>query len=181
MRICISINASSQVARSAVGSGRPVRPPCARIRFWRAASRDRLRRRPTPTRHRRGAAARTACGGRAADPGGPGADDAVAAESVQCRPDHSPVRAVDVRRATPQASRRGGWRRSVHKCAPARCWGSSPEVATRLPDTPDRFTSMLERPGRLAARRRARPAPNTRADLRHRCQPGSMPTVPASA
>jgi hypothetical protein len=96
-------------ARSAVdGSGRSVRPPCARIRFWRAASRDRLRRHRTPARHHRGTPARTAWGGHVVDRGAPGADDGAAGESVQCRPGHSPVGAVDVCRVTPQASRRGG-------------------------------------------------------------------------
>ena len=128
-----------------MGLAGPVRSPCARIRFWRAASRDRLRRRRTPARHRRGAPARTAWGGRVGDRGAPGADDGVAGESVQCRPGHSPVRAVDVCRVTPQASRRGGWRRPVHTCAPPGCWGSSPKVVTRLAGMLDRFTSMLER------------------------------------
>ena len=154
MRICISINTSSQVQRrrptprpadadrrhdqQLMGLAGPVRPPRARIRFWRAASRERLRRRRTPTRHHRGTPARTAWGGHVGDPGGPGADDGVAAESVQCRPGHSPVGAVDVCTVTPQASRRGGWRRSVHKCAPPGCLGKFPQ-------------------GRDPARRHARP------------------------
>ena len=145
------------------------------------ASRDRLRRRRTPTRHHRGTPARTAWDGHVGDPAGPGADDGVAAESVQCRPGHSPGRAVDVCTVTPQASRCGGWRGSVHKCAPPGCWGSSPEVVTRLAGTLDRFTSMLER-----LRSDSRPtAYSTRyRHLSQICAPvsaGSMPTVTASA
>ena len=135
------------------------------------ASRDRLRRRRTPTRHHRGTPARTAWGGHVGDPGGPGADDGVAAESVQCRPGHSPVRAVDVCRVTPQASRCGGWRRPVHKYAPPGCWGSSPEVVTRLVGTLDR----------IAARRRAQPATDTFRRSAPPVSAGSMPTVTVSA
>ena len=189
MRICTSINTSSQVQRrrptprpadadrrhdqQLMGMPGPVRPPRARIRFWRAASRERLRRRRTPARHRRGAPARTAWGGHVGDPGGPGADDGVAAESVQCRPGHSPGRAVDVCTVTPQASRRGGWRRSVHKCAPPGCRGSSPKVVTRLAGTLDRFTNCRPTACSTRYRHRRRSAPPVSA--------GSMPTVTVSA
>jgi hypothetical protein len=146
MRICISINTLSQAnvgapsttgrrrppARSAVdGPGRSVRPPCAQIRFWRAASREPLRRRRTPTRHRRGAPARTAWGGRVGDPGAPGADDGVAAEPVQSRPGHSPGGAVDVCRATPQASRRGGLAAIRAQIRTARVLGEVPPRSSR--------------------------------------------------
>ena len=154
MRICTSINTLSQAnvgapsttgrrrppARSAVdGPGRSVRPPCAQIRFWRAASRERLRRRRTPTRHHRGTPARTAWGGRVGDPGAPGADDGAAGESVQCRPGHSPGGAVDVCRVTPQASRRGGWRRSCTH-APAGYLGKFPPRSS--PGSPARSTGL---------------------------------------
>ena len=166
MRICTSINTLSQAnvgapsttgrrrppARSAVdGPGRSVRPPCAQIRFWRAASREPLRRRRTPTRHRRGAPARTAWGGRVGDPGAPGADDGVAGESVQCRPGRSPGGAVDVCRVTPQASRRGGLAAIRAQIRTGQVLGKFPKVVTRLTGTLDR----------IAARRRAQPATDT--------------------
>jgi hypothetical protein len=177
MRICTSINTSSQANVGAPSHDRPtqtagpVRPPCAQIRFWRAASRERLRRRLTPTRHPRGAPAGTALGGRVGDRGAPGADDGVTAEPVQSRPGHSSVGAVDVCTATPQASRRGGWRRCMHKCAPPGCWGNSP----RGRDPARRHAR------RIAARRRAQPATDTFRKSAPPVSAGSMPTVTVSA
>ena len=181
MRICISINTLSQAnvgapsttgrrrppARSAVdGSGRSVRPPCARIRFWRAASRERLRRRRTPTRHHRGTPARTAWGGHVVDRGAPGADDGVAGESVQCRPGRSPGGAVDVCRVTPQASRRGGLAAIRAQIRTAWVLGEVPPRSS--PGSPARSIG-LPRDGVLD------PLPTPFANLRHRCRRGRCP------
>jgi hypothetical protein len=149
----------------------PVRSPCARIRFWRAASRDRLRRRRTPARHHRGTPARTAWGGHVGDRGAPGADDGVAGESVQCRPGRSPGGAVDVCRVTPQASRRGGLAAIRAQIRTGQVLGKFPKVVTRLTGTLDR----------IAARRRAQPATDTFRKSAPPVSAGSMPTVTVSA
>ena len=174
MRICTSINTLSQASVGTISSRVWIGRFTRRVRGSASGARHRVigcgaaeRRHGITEEHLRAPRGMGAMG----DPGAPGADDGVAGESVQCRPGHSPVRAVDVCTVTPQASRCGGWRRPVHTCAPPGCWGSSPEVVTRLAGTLDR----------IAARRRAQPATDTFRRSAPPVSAGSMPTVTVSA
>ena len=113
---------------------------------------NRLRGRRTPTRHRRGMPARAAPAGGVGGPGGPGVGDGVAGEAW--KPPWAPSTSGCWRgHGYPTGEQMPRLAAIAHQCAPARCWGSSPEVMSRLAGTLNRFTSMRERRGRIASRR----------------------------